>query len=86
MKIVNMRKVDKGKIKAFFHVEHEGFLMRDFKLMESQSGLWVSFPKRSYQHQGQVKWEPVVEMTNPDDKTLIELLSALARDEYQGAK
>jgi hypothetical protein len=90
MKIVDLRKFNKGQIRAFFHVEHDGFLMRDFKLMESATGFWVSFPKKAWQKDGQPKWEPTVELSfgvdTPEGKKLIELLSALARDEYQGAK
>jgi DNA-binding cell septation regulator SpoVG len=90
MKVVGMRKFSKGQIRAYFNVEHEGFLMRDFKLMESSSGYWVSFPKRSYTKGNETKWEPTVEMVNkpdtPEGKKLINLLSAMARDVYQGAK
>lgn len=83
MKIVGFRKVKKGNIRAFFNLEHGPFLMRDFKLMESESGLWVSLPKKKA---GPDKWEPVIQLTDPADKKTMELLSALARDEYVGAK
>ena len=89
MKIVGMRKVNKGAIRAFFHVDHAGFLMRDFMLMESTSGLWVSMPKKAFLKNNRSTWEPTVEASDPDSKEgkkLMELLSALARDEYQGAK
>ena len=86
MKISGMRKMNKGAIRAYFDVEQGGFLMKDFKLMESDSGYWVSFPKRSYEHKGETKWAPVVSPSDPGDTKLIELLSALARDAYQGAK
>lgn len=64
--------------------------MRDFKLMESNTGYWVSFPKKAWTKDGQQKWEPTVELAagadSPEGKKLLDLLSALARDEYQGAK
>lgn len=81
-----MRKSIKGAIRAYFSVEHPPFLIHDFKLMESDSGLWVSFPKRSYNQAGQTKWTLTSELADPQDKKTIELLSALARDEYLGAK
>lgn len=87
MKIINMRRATKpGNIKAYFSVEHGPFLLHDFKLMESASGLWVSFPKRSYTQGQEKKWTPMVELANPQDKKTIELISAMARDEYLGTK
>jgi len=90
MKIEGMRKHTKpGGIRAFFNVEHGGFLMKDFKLMENEKGLWISFPKRSYTQNNETKWATVVELANPgseEGKKLMDLISALARDEYLGAK
>ena len=83
MNIVSMRKCTKpGSIKAYFNLKYGLFILRDFKLMESSSGLWVSFPKK-----GSIKaWYPTVELSDPEDTKTIELLSAMARDEYLGTK
>ena len=85
MKIVGMRKESRGAIRAFFNLEYGPFIIRDFKLMESDSGLWVSLPKKTYIVNGEKKWDPVIQLVDSQDKKTMDLLSALARDSYLGA-
>ena len=46
MKIVRMNPYDKGKIRAFFDLEVNGFVIKGFKIMEGINGLFVSFPSQ----------------------------------------
>ena len=41
MKIERMNKGEWGKIKAFFDIEVDGFIIKGFKLIEGESGLFV---------------------------------------------
>lgn len=86
MKIVNMRKDKKGAIRAYFDLEHPPFVIMGFKLMESDSGLWVSLPKRSYKQGSETRWAPTADLLDHNDTKTKELLSAMARDEYLGVK
>jgi stage V sporulation protein G len=45
MKIVNMRKGDWNKTRAFFDIEtDDGMVVKGFKLVEGQNGLFMSNP------------------------------------------
>ena len=47
MKILNMNIGQWGKIRAFFDVEtSEGFVMKGFKLIDSDEGMFVGFPSQ----------------------------------------
>jgi stage V sporulation protein G len=46
MKIVRMSKGNYGKIRAFFDLGIDGFILKGFKIMEGINGLFVSFPSQ----------------------------------------
>ena len=46
MKIARMNKGDWGKIKAFFDLELDGFILKGFKLIEGINGMFVGFPSQ----------------------------------------
>lgn len=47
MKILNIHIGQWGKIRAFFDVEtSEGFVMKGFKLIDSDEGMFVGFPSQ----------------------------------------
>ena len=46
MKIERMNKGEWGKIKAFFDIEVDGFVIKGFKLVEGVNGLFVGNPSQ----------------------------------------
>ena len=85
MIIRDMRKVNHGKLRAFFVVEWPDKLaVRDFKLIEGNDGqLFSAAPSREYEKDGQKKYAPVVEVL---DAGLREKITAAARSEYFGSQ
>jgi hypothetical protein len=76
----NMRKVDKGNLKAFFTLDTPSLEINDCKLMEGRdSQLYAAMPQIEYQSNGQRKWKNIVYIK---DKTLLDRISAVAREEY----
>lgn len=80
MEIKNMRKIDKGNLKAFFTLDTPTLEINDCKLMVGRDGqLYAAMPQSEYQSQGQRKWKNVVYIKNRD---LLDKISNLAREEY----
>lgn len=93
MKVINLRKANSGKLRAWFDVEFtrkdgQGqeqtiLIARDFKLVESNSGLWPAGPSQSYQQGGQTKYKAIVEIT---DLKLLDRIGKEATAIYHGGK
>lgn len=83
MKINDFRKVDKGKLRAFFSIEWpDKLIIYDMKLMENDKGeLWAATPARQYEKDGVKKWAPIVRIL---DHGIIEKITMLARKAYDG--
>jgi DNA-binding cell septation regulator SpoVG len=84
MQIKHLIKVDApGKTRAFFSVEWEGRLMiHDCRLVEGKNGLFIQFPFRTYQANGQTKYQPIVVV----EQDLLVKISELALHEYRETK
>lgn len=83
MEISNMRKVNYGKLRAFFRVTWPGKMeVNDFKLIEGNNGeLFCRPPDRQYEKDGEKKWAPIVSIL---DENLRQKITDAARAEYYG--
>ena len=84
MKILFMRKVNNGRIKADFSVEWEDrLIIHHCVLMENHQGkLFIKFPWRVYTARGQKIHETIVEVK----QELLMKISELALHEYEQTK
>ena len=84
MEILNLKKVEKGKLRAFFDLETPKLTIYGCKLLEGQDGnLWAAMPTREFQHNGEKKWAPIIKIT---DEGLLDKISQLARETYHGGE
>ena len=83
MNVSNLKKTNNtGKLRAFFDLETPKMIIRGMKLMEGQDGnLWAATPSRQYEKDGEKKYAPIVEITDPDLRSKI---TSLARTAYHG--
>lgn len=83
MKIVGMfKRQGEGKIRAFFNFEIGPIVVRDAKLIQSETGLWAAMPSKEYTaRDGQKKWAGVVQI---NDEALMTKISEMAAAAYNG--
>jgi len=83
MKIHNFYRIRaQSQVKALFTLEiMPGVLIWGCRLVESPTSknLFADMPKRTYQHDGKTKWEPVVEITDPK---ILNEITILAREMF----
>lgn len=63
MKVINLRKQNSGKLRAFFDVVFENagvpvLTLRDMKLIETETGMWPASPGDGYMDNGKQKYAP----------------------------
>jgi hypothetical protein len=84
VEVIGLRKHNgPGNLRARFNLKLNRLTIRGFALMETPTGFWVSLPRTGYQYKGRWIDEPLL---GHDDEKWVDLISALARDAYQGAK
>ncbi len=77
MKIVGIRQLNIGKIRASLDIEtSEGFIIRGFKVIEGENGLFVGMPSE------RTKTGKYVDLVRVDDLNLKEMLETLAIEAY----
>jgi len=82
MEITGMRRVNYGKLRAFFNLKllQYDIIVRDCKLIEGNDGqLFAATPSRQYEKDGETKYAPVVEATSQERRQAI---TELARQAY----
>ncbi len=78
MEIVGIRQVNIGKIRATVDVQtSEGFIIRGFKVVEGDNGLFVAMPSEK------TRTGKYVDLVRIDDRSLKEMLEALVLDAYR---
>jgi DNA-binding cell septation regulator SpoVG len=84
MQIKFLKKVDNGsRIKANFSVEWENrLIIHDCRLVEGKNGIFIQFPFRTYQSNGQTKYQPIVVV----EQDLLVKISEMAKHEYEVIK
>ena len=81
MKIINMKKGDWGKIRAFFDIELAGFTLKGFKLVEGINGLFVGMPsQKGTDDNGQEKYYSTVYADEQTGKQLEKLAINIYQD------
>ena len=77
MEIINMKKGDWGKVRAFFDLKsEEGIVIKGFKLVEGTDGMFVGFPSAKGKDD---EYYPTVWT---EDKILKQNINKLAVDIY----
>lgn len=74
-----------GEFRCYFDLilRPWGIWIYGCKLFQGDKGnLWARFPARTYQHNGQSKWGPVVEI---EDAKLRDKIALCAREALQGS-
>lgn len=80
MEIKNLRKIDKGFLKASFTVSTNTLDINDMLLKEGRDGnLYADPPSKEYTSNGQKKYSKIVFFK---DRDLLERISEMARQEY----
>lgn len=84
MEIKNLRRIDKGSLKAFFTLSTELVDYNDWSLKEGRDGnLYADTPAREYvTSKGEKKWSKIVYIK---DATLRDRITDLAKQAYFGA-
>ncbi|MGC1401759.1 MAG: septation protein SpoVG family protein [Thermodesulfobacteriota bacterium] len=86
MKVINMFMTNgQGKIKAFYTVDLGPLVIRDIKLIESETGLWAAMPSKDYvdKKSGEKKWAGIIQV---NDLQLMDKITELGRKAYNGEK
>lgn len=61
--------VDAGKIVAFVNVTYGFMVLKDFKIVKGNDGLWVAPPSRSYRDEdGETRWTDTIWIPDIRDK------------------
>ena len=77
MTIERMNKGDWGKIKAFFDIKtQEGFVLKGFKLIEGENGLFIGYPS---QKDSSGEYNDTIQ----SDKDLREKVKKMAKEFYE---
>ena len=77
MEIDRMNKGDWGKIKAFFDIKtQEGFVLKGFKLIEGENGLFIGYPS---QKDSSGEYNDTIQ----SDKDLREKVKKMAKEFYE---
>jgi DNA-binding cell septation regulator SpoVG len=85
MQIKNLYKINNpnSKVKAFFSIETTDFIINDCKIVDGSNGLFVAFPSREYEKDGEKKWKGIV---RSKDRDVSQRVNALAIGAYRGEK
>lgn len=77
MEIVSFRNLTMGKIRASLDIRTtEGFIIRGFKVVEGEKGLFVGMPSE------RTRTGKYLDLVRIEDPTLKEMLESLILDEY----
>lgn len=77
MEIVSFRNLNIGKIRATLDIRTtEGFIIRGFKVVEGEKGLFVGMPSE------RTRTGKYLDLVRVEDPTLKEMLESLILDEY----
>ena len=69
MEVVNLRRMDNGKVKAFADVLFdESYVVKGFRVVEGSEGMFVGFPQTSGKNG---KWYDVFQAVNNEVKDII---------------
>jgi len=66
-KAVHIKLVDYGKTRAFVEIQIGGMRIKDFKVLQGESGPWVAFPSREYTKDGVKKYAKTVYFPEKED-------------------
>ncbi len=77
MEVVGIRQVSIGKIRATVDIQtSEGFIIRGFKVVEGENGLFVGMPSE------RTRGGKYIDLVRLNDPSLKEMLEALVLDAY----
>jgi stage V sporulation protein G len=77
MEIISFRNLNIGKIRATLDIQTtEGFIIRGFKVVEGEKGLFVGMPSE------RTRTGKYLDLVRIEDPTLKEMLESLILDEY----
>jgi len=83
MKINNFKKIDKGALVARLELEFEewGLTIRDCLILKGKNGMWVSFPSKQYESEGEKKYFNLVIFTKEKQKAINERVLLQLKEE-----
>jgi DNA-binding cell septation regulator SpoVG len=77
IEIVALKPLDRGNLKAFASVRLGGVVVHDLRVVQQPGQRpWVSLPQREYEKDGQKKFTPIVELTEPLKREVSRLVLA----------
>jgi len=87
MKIHNFKKIDKGNLIGKLDIEFEnwGLTIRDCMILNGKNGMWVSFPSRQYESEGQKKYFNLIIFDKEKHKAINESVLERLKKELQEA-
>jgi len=66
IRAMNFKKFDKGSIRGFFDLGYGGLTVKGCRLMNGNSGLWIAFPQKTVDKDGQTVYYDQVFLARPD--------------------
>jgi DNA-binding cell septation regulator SpoVG len=63
---LNFKPFTRGSIKGFFDLRYHGLTIKGCRLMDGNGGLWVAFPQRQGEKDGETKWFDQMYLTAPE--------------------
>lgn len=64
--VLNFKSYDKGAIRGFFDLRYHGLTIKGCRLMNTNGGLWIAFPQRLGEKDGETKWFDQMYLTAPE--------------------
>ena len=83
MKIHNFKRIDRGTLIAKLELEFEewGLTIRDCMILNGKNGMWVSFPSRPYEQDGQKKYFNLVIFTKEKQAQINQRVMEMLKNE-----
>ena len=83
MKIHNFKRIDRGTLIAKLELEFEewGLTIRDCMILNGKNGMWVSFPSRQYEQDGQKKYFNLVIFTKEKQAQINQRVMEMLKNE-----
>jgi DNA-binding cell septation regulator SpoVG len=63
---LNFKAYEKGALRGFFDLRYHGLTIKGCRLMDGTNGLWIAFPQRQGEKDGEVQYFDLMYLTPPE--------------------
>lgn len=82
VKILKYREYSKNTLCGFCEISINGLRVKDCTHHRKDDGEWISFPAKSYEHEGQTKWYGLLQFEDKSDHWKFQEAAVAALEEY----